>query len=76
MRITSILSASALASTALAAIALPRDVDESSSEQKVHKLVEDIKADVLNSLDKREAELLKRGEQATCNARNIAFRRE
>lgn len=65
----------ALVSLALAQPhAAPREED--SEKQQVAKLIEEIKADVLQSLDEREEAMRKRGEQASCNARNIVFRRE
>ncbi|KAH6664819.1 hypothetical protein F5X68DRAFT_237253 [Plectosphaerella plurivora] len=53
----------------------PRD-DLAADAEAVADLTADIKASVLSDLDEREAKLLKRGEKATCTARNIVFRRE
>ncbi|CAI6083523.1 unnamed protein product [Clonostachys chloroleuca] len=65
----------ALVSLALAQPhAAPREED--SEKQQVAKLIEETNADVLQSLDEREEAMRKRGEQASCNARNIVFRRE
>ncbi|CAH0045811.1 unnamed protein product [Clonostachys solani] len=74
MRVSSLLTA-ALASLVLAQPHVaPRE--GGSEEQQVAKLIEEIKADVLQSLHQREETMRKRGEQASCNARNIVFRRE
>lgn len=75
MRFLLVVSAAALASAAITTN-VPRDVDMEESAQQAIDMIDDIKANVLKSLDEREAELAKRGETATCNARNVAFRRE
>lgn len=74
MRFSSIVSSVALAAAAIAAVVAPR-VD-ASDEQSANDLIEGIKADVFQRLDVREEQLRKRGEKATCTAKNIAFRRE
>lgn len=53
----------------------PRD-DLAADAESFADLTASIRADVLSGLDKREAKLLKRGEKATCTARNVVFRRE
>lgn len=50
--------------------------DPAADAEAVADLTASIRASVLNNLDEREAKLLKRGEKATCTARNIVFRRE
>lgn len=74
MRVSSILSTVALASVALGAIVNSRQ--EAEHEQKAADIINSIKANVLQSLDEREAEFTKRGQEVPCSARNIAFRRE
>lgn len=75
MRVSSIVSSAALASAAFAAVVFPRD-DDASDEQKANDLIESIKSDVFQRLDAREENLRKRGQEATCTAKNIVFRRE
>jgi tyrosinase len=75
MKLSSIVSAFALASTAAALPSLTPRAD-SADQEEVAKLTESIRADILEELDEREAKLAKRGETATCNARNVVFRRE
>jgi tyrosinase len=50
--------------------------DPAADAEAVADLTASIRASVLSNLDEREAKLLKRGEKATCTARNIVFRRE
>ncbi|CAH0028277.1 unnamed protein product [Clonostachys rhizophaga] len=72
--------ASSLLAVALISLALAQPHvkfrEEGSEEQQIAKLIEEIKADVLQSLDESVETMRKRGEQASCNARNIVFRRE
>lgn len=76
MRVTSLV-ASLLLGTRIAAIPTvqPRN-DEAADAQSFSDLTEAIRADVLESLDEREAKLRKRGVEATCTSRNVVFRRE
>ena len=75
MKLSSVLSALALASTAAAVPSFARRGDE-ADEDEVAKLTNSIKAKVFDELDERENALTKRGEKATCTARNVVFRRE
>lgn len=75
MKVSSILSTVALASIALGAVTVNPRAD-ASDEAQVGELISNLKADVLKSLDEREAKLRKRGEEPTCTAKNIVFRRE
>lgn len=43
---------------------------------RVTRLVDQIKADVLTTLDQRERDLRRRGKTPRCTPRNVAFRRE
>ncbi|TDZ32018.1 Tyrosinase-like protein orsC [Colletotrichum spinosum] len=76
MRISSIVSSAALASAALALPALRVRDDLAADEARFKNLTESITADVLRSLDAREAQLAKRGKTASCTSKNVAFRRE
>ncbi|KAF6798247.1 tyrosinase central domain containing protein [Colletotrichum sojae] len=76
MKISALVSSAVLASTALALPALQARGDLATDEAQFADLTESIRADVLKALDDREESLRKRGQTATCTARNVAFRRE
>lgn len=65
----------ALASTASALPSLVERAD-ASDQAEVTNLTESIRASILDELDARETKLAKRGEKATCSAKNVVFRRE
>lgn len=75
MKISALVSSVALASVAVAAV-VTNIQDDASDEQNANDIMESIRADVLKTLDDREAKLRKRGEEASCHARNVVFRRE
>jgi tyrosinase len=77
MRVTSLVTTAILASAALAApssVVHPRDLEADRAE--VEQLTESIRAKFLASLDANEAKLRKRGQTASCTAKNLVFRRE
>lgn len=75
MKLSSIVSAFALATSASALPSLSPRAD-AGDQQEVAKLTESIRSDILAELDEREEKLAKRGEKATCTAKNVVFRRE
>ncbi|KAL2208404.1 Di-copper centre-containing protein [Sarocladium strictum] len=75
MKLSSIVSAFALATSASALPSLSPRAD-AGDQQEVAKLTESIRSDILAELDEREETLAKRGEKATCTAKNVVFRRE
>lgn len=75
MKLSSIVSAYWLAATAAAVPALVPRAD-AEDQAAVAELTDSIRASILAELDEREEKLAKRGEAATCHARNVVFRRE
>lgn len=77
MKLTSIASTAVLVSAALATARVDIRSDTlHDDEQAAAALIENIKTDVLQSLDERAADLHNRGKHATCTRKNIVFRRE
>ncbi|OHF04166.1 hypothetical protein CORC01_00505 [Colletotrichum orchidophilum] len=76
MKASALLSSAILAAVTLAAPSVrPRD-DLATHEAQFANLTASIQANVLKSLDEREARLKQDGQEAPCKARNIVFRRE
>ncbi|KAL2879822.1 hypothetical protein SGCOL_004866 [Colletotrichum sp. CLE4] len=76
MKVSSVLSSAILASVALAAPSVKPRGDSTTDRAQFADLTAGIQADVLKSLDEREARLKKRGESANCTASNLVFRKE
>jgi tyrosinase len=60
------------------ASALPSLVEraDAADQAEVAGLTKSIRASILGELNAREEKLAKRGEKATCSAKNVVFRRE
>jgi tyrosinase len=76
MRVAAIVASLLLGTSVGALTTIQARNDEAADAQLFAALAQSIQADVLKSLDEREAKLRKRGQEATCTSRNVIFRRE